>query len=205
MKLKIITVPNPNLRLTAKKIPKLDSKATQFALDLVDTLVNHDPPGIGLAAPQVDKLWRVFVTNLPKDQLLPDKWSSAKMQQTIFINPVITDVSPKKTLSAAGKKVFLEGCLSIPNIWGPVYRHQWIELEYTSLATPPEWPDGLSGGVTKIRQRFTDLHARIIQHEYDHLDGILFTDHSLADNLPLSFDTGDKLEPIKNPEAILKW
>lgn len=100
--------------------------------------------GLGLAAPQVGKSLRVFVTGV---------------EETIsaFINPEIKDFSREKTL-------FEEGCLSVRNIWGPVVRPKKLTIKAFNEEGKP------------IKIRAKGLLARVIQHEMDHIEGILFID-----------------------------
>jgi len=172
--MKIITTPNPLLHQKSKPITQIDKKTLKFIKSLETTLLKtSNPPGVGLSAIQVGKKLRVFSTHLPDQPL-----------QT-YINPQIISKSKQITLGGPKDKPFLEGCLSIPNIYGPVKRHQWIKLN---------WLDTNNQSHT---QQFSDFEARVIQHEQDHLDGILFTDHSLKNNLPLyQQSSSGKLTPI---------
>ena len=166
--LKIVTAPNPILSGNSKPVKKID----KFILNLIrgmgkTLLAAKDPEGVGLAAPQVGKLLQIFITK-----------PSPKSPIQVFINPVITlnsadpnaDKRPKTTqrksasrsakISDSSKK--LEGCLSLPNIWGEVNRPPIITLFYLDR----------NGGIhTKT---FKGLFSTIIQHEIDHLNGILF-------------------------------
>lgn len=129
-----------------------------------------DPKGVGLAAPQVGKSLRIFLAK-PTD----------KSEILVFINPEIikintdrkqigTDKNQRKSvlksvkIKSASKK--LEGCLSLPNIWGPVLRAQSLTLRYQLIINNRKL-------ITKTRT-FSGFMATIIQHETDHLNGILF-------------------------------
>lgn len=195
--LPILQVPHPILRQKSKPVAQIDTKVIGFIKQLQHTLVHqHNPKGVGLSAVQVGKLWRIFVTYLP----LPRRSASAGGSRhiRIFINPTIVSVSKKLTLGphkpqATSYKPILEGCLSIPRIYGPVWRHQWIKLKYQSVNTSDGGaPTGDDSSEVKTA-KFSGFPARVIQHEMDHLDGILFTDRCLAANLPLYEETGDKL------------
>ncbi len=109
--------------------------------------IMHEAPGVGLAAPQVGLDWRLFVTN----------HTGEPADDMVFINPVLTDPSRRM-------EEHEEGCLSLPEIRAQIRRPIEITIEATDI-------DG---------HRFTatsdDLPARIWQHEYDHLDGVLITD-----------------------------
>lgn len=216
MKLPIITVPNPILRQISKRVQKLDNKTVQFISDLGETLVKKDdPPGVGLSAIQVATPLRVFYTYLPIEYQGEDFPSNTKhLELRVFINPTIVAHSDNVTLGPNPKKPLLEGCLSIPSLYGPVYRYQWVEVEYETIQTPLTTIH--QPPVTEKRsQRFSGFTSRVIQHEYDHLDGILFTDYivgkqpsrgSFADlENPLFFDDTRSLIPISDPKEIIKW
>lgn len=165
--MKIITIPHPTLRQKAQPVTVVDKKLKQFISELEETLLaTTKPKGVGLAAPQVDRLRRIFALNLDRN---------GKAIRSV-INPVITSHSEEVTLGPDPEEPYLEGCLSIPGIYGPVPRWQWVELEFQVIED-----DRL---VSKSEQ-FDDFAARVVQHEFDHLDGILFIDHSMKYNLPL--------------------
>ena len=117
-----------------------------------------DPEGVGLAAPQVGKALEIFIAK-PSD----------KSDFMVFINPEIIEQSskadyvkrPKKDASEKASKK-LEGCLSLPAIWGPVLRSSSITLSY------------LDERGKSHKKKFSNFLATIIQHEIDHLNGILF-------------------------------
>jgi peptide deformylase len=159
----IILVPHPTLREKAKPIDHVDKKLIQLVKDLEETLKKkRNPSGVGLAAPQINTLKRVFSLNVKK--------------LTTYINPKIVKTSQKMTLGEDKKEPLIEGCLSIPDIYGPVWRWQWIEAEFQILE---------NGKLIDKKKRLEDLEARVFQHEFDHLNGILFTDHSLKYELPV--------------------
>ena len=137
---------DPVLKRKAKEIMKPDASVIQLVQNMFDTL--RQASGLGLAANQVGSLQRVFIVDLSK--VLP---SSTPM---VFINPVI--------LNSEGEQIGEEGCLSIPGIYEDVPRFKKVKFSAQDL----------SG------QEFTleasDLLARVMQHELDHLDGILFLD-----------------------------
>ena len=105
--------------------------------------------GVGLAANQVDLPYRLFVTNLVADP-------AAKDQECVFINPVI---SGRKGMHEAE-----EGCLSMPGLYGPVKRPEKVTINAYNLAGQ------------EVRAEVDGLLARVVQHETDHLDGVLFID-----------------------------
>ena len=93
-----------------------------------------------------------------------------------------------------------EGCLSIPIFYGPVPRYEWVEVEYQGL-TNLELKN--QPKIKMKKARFGDFDARVIQHEYDHLEGILFTDLVLKNNLPIYIDEDGQWVEVKNKKEIL--
>lgn len=209
MVLPILTIPNPILRQTSQPIEKLDKKVLEFITNLEETLLKKkNPPGVGLSAPQVGKNWRIFSTLLPEEDVADRDDLSEKRQQAPFLiktylNPTVISASKKlilgneKSLNPKPKTQdpILEGCLSIPKIYGSVYRHQWVKLRFTPVTKL------LSNSVTQSLPEktvvFSGFTARVIQHELDHLDGILFIDRSIKQRLPLYEEKNGKLVEIK--------
>jgi peptide deformylase len=188
--MKIITVPHRTLRTTAQPVEKVDKKVRQFIQDLEKTLAQkNNPRGVGLAAPQVDNKWRIFSTQLP---MTPE---SEEYRLRTFINPRITDHSQAHTFGADPKEPTLEGCLSIPGFYGPIPRWEWVDLAY----------DYIDGDELKTSsEHFDDFAARVIQHEHDHLDGVLFIDYTIEYDLPL-YKEDPKTEKLieLEPEIVL--
>lgn len=159
--LKIVNAPDPVLSDKAKPVAKVNSAIKSLLKEMEDTLDNaKDPEGVGLAAPQVGKSLQIFIVRQDK-----------KSPLLTFINPTILSPSTetKITMKSKTKKksVKLEGCLSLQDIWGTVKRHPSVMLEYMD-------EDG-----KKHKKKFTGFLATIIQHEVDHLNGILFPKHVL--------------------------
>lgn len=156
----IVTAPNPVLSEAAKPVGKIDSAVLKIIREMRKTLDSaKDPEGVGLAAPQIGKSLRIFLAKpTPKDEAM------------IFINPEIKEVEPPSAKFTRERKVGkkkkevqkLEGCLSLKDIWGTVLRSPKVKLSYL---------DEKGGRQTKV---FTGFIATIVQHEYDHLNGILF-------------------------------
>lgn len=148
----ILHARDPRLRVVSKPVRVVDKKIHDIIIDLKDTLVvQKDPEGVGLAAPQIGKNVRVFVAKTPKEI-------------KVVINPKVLEIikgQPKK--KKRGKKI-MEGCLSLVNFYGPLKRPGKIKLGYTT-----------EEGKEKV-ETFTGFAAQIIQHEIDHLNGILFVD-----------------------------
>lgn len=156
--LNIIQYPHDTLRKTATKVKQetiASSEFQQFLDNLLETLENEYPLGAGLSANQVDKLWRVFVVNLEIE--------SGKFLKTFFINPHIT-ASSKET------DTDWEGCLSFadkdgsPDQWGLVRRAKSITVTAQNR----------EGETFTINAN--EFLSRLIQHETDHLNGVLFID-----------------------------
>lgn len=191
--MKIISAPHQTLRQKAIEITKVDKKLNQFIAQLEETLRNKDnPKGVGLAAPQVDKKLRIFTTQLSKTDNYDDEGS---LEIKHYINPIITKHAGKQVFGEDKNNPQLEGCLSIPKIYAPVPRWKWIELEYQTLK---------NGKLVSQKEIFENFAARVIQHEADHLDGILFTDYALEYDLPVYFEnhkTG-KLEETTNKSIL---
>jgi len=156
--LKIVVAPNSVLSDITKPVLKVDAGVLKIIAEMKKTLESTtDPKGVGLAAPQIGKSLRIFIAK-PTDN----------SDIFVFINPEIVQKSlevdyvkrPKKSGKKASKK--LEGCLSLPNIWGPVLRASSLTLSF------------LDEEGVHHEQKFSNFMATIIQHEYDHLNGVLF-------------------------------
>lgn len=185
MKKRIVTVPHEILRKQSIDV-ELVKEVLMFTSDLEDTLKKKsNPKGVGLSAPQIGKNWNIFTTYLPKPQKDPE--STAFI--TTFINPVILETSDTKTFGPDPKSPYLEGCLSIPFLYGPVPRFEWIRIGYTTAKGK------------YVEEVFEDFHARVVQHEYDHLKGILFTDYTLEYDLPLYEYRKNTMTEIENTIA----
>lgn len=184
--LKIITVPHPILTTKAKPVAKIDKRILKLVKDMEETLdAQKNPEGVGLSAPQVAVGVRIFIVKHPADKKL-----------LTFINPKIvqTEELPvhkkkkKKPESEHDEDEYedsnLEGCLSIPNIWAAVKRHDKVEVEYMDI----------TGEVKK--EWFSGFSSVVVQHEYDHLDGILFTQRAVEQGNPLYKEVRGKLHEI---------
>ncbi len=169
---KIVIAPHAALRQTAQPIERADDSIRHLIKTLAATLADTDnPPGVGLAAPQINTSWRVFATQLESSR-------SDNLVLRTFINPRLSDRSDKLVLGINPRDPDLEGCLSIPHLYGPVWRSEWVTLEYQLIDENGELSP-------RHNETFFDFPARVVQHELDHLDGILFTDHVLQQGHPL--------------------
>jgi peptide deformylase len=149
--LKIITAPNPILSAKAKSVAKVDKDILTLLEQMAEALNSAtDPIGVGLAAPQVAKSLAIFIIK-----------PSEKSKVQTYINPKITKIE-EFTGKAKGKTKKLEGCLSLKDIWGEVERAKAVWLDYMDETGK------------KHHKKFTGFIATIIQHEVDHLNGILF-------------------------------
>lgn len=157
--LPIIQLGNPILRQKASRINDIQAQSIQKLVDdLIVTVAQAS--GVGIAAPQVAEPLRLFIVASRPNPRYPN---APEMEPTAMINPIITAHSTEVVKG-------WEGCLCVPGIRGLVPRYQKIEVEYTDR----------NGNLQK--QQLTDFVARIFQHEYDHLDGIIFLDR-LESNL----------------------
>ena len=144
--LKVVPFPHPTLRHKSKPIRRVDADLVRMVREMFTLMYSSN--GIGLAANQVDLPLRLFIVNL-----------SAKAnegEELVFINPVLS--KPK------GNEESEEGCLSFPELYGPVTRPKQITVQAYNLKGE------------EIRASLNGMLARVVQHEYDHLDGVLFVD-----------------------------
>lgn len=148
--LRIIFEGDPRLRQKAVKIRSVDASLRRLAADMHETML--DAPGIGLAAPQVGVLRRLLVVNVPEN------YGGDGEPSTVLslVNPEI--------IKSHGRLLGTEGCLSIPGWVGEVPRADSITVKAMDLENK------------SLRLKLKGFPARVIQHEIDHLDGILFVD-----------------------------
>ncbi len=151
-----MTIPDPVLTTKTQKITKIGNEEKRLAKDLLDTLaVAKDPEGAGLAATQIGKSKRMCVVRdfFPN----PAKPEEIAFEDYLLINPKIVSRS-KET------EIDYEGCLSIPDVYGKVERYSKIKV------------DALNINGDRIKLKAQGFLARVVQHEIDHLDGVLFTE-----------------------------
>ncbi|MFH2118189.1 MAG: peptide deformylase [Candidatus Paceibacterota bacterium] len=187
--MKIVTIPHPTLRMQAELVTDFGTDFQNLVKEMQTTLRgSNNPRGVGLAANQIDVLYRMFLTDIQRDDE-----SSAEIEPKIFINPIITKHSDQHTFGPDPEEPRLEGCLSMPGLYGAVPRWEWVEVEFQSLKDKQ---------VIEKKERFDGFHARVVQHELDHLDGILFTDYSLEFGLPVYREKGKELVEITDRSAL---
>jgi peptide deformylase len=144
----LIILPDPILRTVSKPVERVDAPLQKLADDMLATM--YDAPGIGLAAIQVGEPLRMLVIDLAKEDETPAPF--------VFINPQVLGSSDERS-------VYEEGCLSIPDYYAEVERPATVRVSYLDR-------DG------KTQEIEADgLLATCLQHEIDHLDGVLFIDH----------------------------
>ncbi len=145
--LSIVTYGSKVLRKRAEDVKSVSPALKRLADDMLQAM--YDASGVGLAAPQVGESVRLFVLDVSREE--------GKRAPMVFFNPLI--------VSSRGKATEEEGCLSIPDVWAEVTRPEIVTVRALDReGTPFEIKDADA------------LLARCIQHEYDHLEGVLFTD-----------------------------
>ena len=146
--LPIITAPDPRLKLVASRVDAVDDGVRRLMDDMLETM--YEAPGVGLAAPQVGVSKRVIVADVARSGEAP--------QPMLMANPEIIEASPERVM-------FEEGCLSLPEHFADVKRHERIRIRYLDREN-------------EIREQDVEgFLATCVQHEIDHLDGVLFVDH----------------------------
>ena len=148
--LSIVTYGSKVLRKRAEDVKDVSPALKRLADDMLDAM--YEANGVGLAAPQVGESVRLFVVDVS-----PRDGKDGKKEPLVFFNPRI--------ISASGKATAEEGCLSIPDVWADVTRPEIITVSALDREGKPFTIENAG-----------DLLARCIQHEYDHLEGVLFTD-----------------------------
>ncbi len=145
---KIYQYPDPVLRKETEEIDTFDDSLAQLIEDMAETM--YDAPGIGLAAPQIGKSIKLIVVDISEDR-------EGEKKYLPMVNPEI--------IAHEGSQVDEEGCLSVPDLTANVTRHMKVTVSYQDK-------DGQSHELS-TEKRF----AVVLQHEIDHLNGILFIDH----------------------------
>lgn len=159
MTLSIVAYGDPVLRKKGKPIDKDFPQLKELIANMWETMYNAN--GVGLAAPQIGLPIRLFIVDTgpfaDDEELTPEEQEKLKNFKKVFINPVIEE-------ETGTNWAFNEGCLSIPDIREDVSRKDTIEISY------------FDENFNSQKASYDGLLARVIQHEYDHIEGILFTD-----------------------------
>ncbi len=184
MPLDIVIYPHPTLRHVSKPLTKVDRQVRDWAAEMLELMYEYE--GIGLAANQVDLPYRMFVINVTGD-------ADQLEHERVFLNPVLSKGKGQETMS--------EGCLSLPEIRGPMIRNSAIRVQAYDLAG------------NEIDETVDGMLARVIQHETDHLDGILFfdkmtpTERAEIDDdlyeLEIDWESRQKTGDVHSHEAIV--
>lgn len=173
MILNILRYPNPLLNKKSKAVRRVDDKIKRLIKDMIETV--KAAPGVGLAAPQVGELFRVIIVDVsavyPEEK--DDPW---KMKPFGLVNPKIKQKS--------GKQIFEEGCLCLPGMVGPVERSAEVTVE------------ALDRQGKKIIIEARGFLAQVLQHEIDHLEGIIFIDR--VTDKSLIREISPKSEPVED-------
>ena len=172
--LKVVNYGEPVLRQEAEKVAKISAKIQKLVDNMFDTMYAYN--GCGLAAPQVGELKRIFVLDCSTDD--------EPMPQMVFINPVI--------IKKDGALISREGCLSFPGVYTDVKRYETISVRYMDL----------KGKTQVMTVQEGTLLCRAIQHELDHLNGVLFVDHVIDRFTTDQLLAEHHLPPIQ-PDKIL--
>jgi len=144
----IIILPDPKLRLVSDKIARFDAPLAKLMDDMIETM--HDAPGVGLAAIQIAEPIRLVVVDVARKEEPPNP--------QVFVNPEIV-------WSSEERSTYEEGCLSIPEYYAEVERPASVRVH------------GLDRDGKEREVLAEGLLATVLQHEIDHLDGVLFIDH----------------------------
>jgi peptide deformylase len=144
--LRIVKYPHPALRHKSKPLKRVDGELKKLVREMFDLM--YAQQGVGLAANQVDLPYRLFILNLKADP--------TEGREFVFINPVIV----KRSGTSEGE----EGCLSFPELYAPVKRSERIVISAYDIAGQ------------ELNLQLDGFFARVFQHEFDHLDGVLYID-----------------------------
>ena len=174
--LEIITEGDPRLRQKASKVRKVDDGVRKLAADMMET-VENTPYAIALAAPQVGVLRRVIVVNLPAEE--PEEVEEGEEPE----GPVRLMLANPEVIRSTGQQTGIEGCLSIPGWIGEVKRAMHVTVRARDMEDK------------EVRVKASGFLARALQHEIDHLDGILFVDR-IEDRDTLRY------EPFEDEEGV---
>lgn len=145
----ILIHPDPRLKKLCDPVTEFDKDLAQLADDMLETM--YDAPGVGLAAPQIGLTKRLLVMDCVKEE-------GANPDPMVLVNP-------KVTWESEDKNVYEEGCLSIPGQYADVERPKMVRVSWLDVEGQQH------------EEEFDELWATCVQHEIDHLDGVLFIDY----------------------------
>lgn len=175
--LKVLNYGDPVLRQPTEKVAKVSAKIQKLVSDMFDTMYAQN--GCGLAASQVGELKRIFVLDCATDE--------HPLPKMVFINPVI--------IKKAGAFISREGCLSFPGVYIDVKRYSQITVRYMDMKGKTQTMDASTEA--------NSLLCKAIQHEMDHLNGILFVDHVIDRFSTDQLLAENHLPPIE-PDKIIE-
>lgn len=174
-KLQIKRYGNEILRTPCKEVSKISSKVQKLIKDMLDTMYANN--GVGLAAPQVGENLRIFVIDVSTN--------NEPLNPLVFINP--------KIISKSGATIHYEGCLSFPDFYSDVRRYKDVKVKALNEKGKPFVLEAKNG----------ELLSFAIQHEFDHLDGILLIDHA-TNRFATDIELEAKGLPPIDPDFLLE-
>lgn len=139
--------PDPVLRRKATRVAQINARVKNLVKEMFETM--YETRGVGLAAPQIGISQRIIVMGIPADE-------SDAIDEYAFINP--------ECIKKGGERLVDEGCLSIPGYVGKLTRSEWVKVKATNL------------NGKEVRLKATGLMAQALEHEIDHLNGVLYID-----------------------------
>ncbi len=152
--LQIRTAPDPFLRRKTSRVTKIDAKVQQLIDDMFETM--HAAHGVGLAANQVGVPLRILVMGIPQVPEGSEEDGEATIEEVALINP--------EFVKKGGEREVGEGCLSIPGYRGTLKRAEWVKVK------------ALGRNGREVRFKAEGLKAQALEHEIEHLDGVLYID-----------------------------
>ena len=165
---------HPILRMKSEPVANpCAQEISRLVDDMIDTL--NDSGGVGLAAPQVHNPLRLVIFKVPAAQVAPDRYRAAGLDEKSEEIPLTVLINPEIEVIGNSNDAAFEGCLSIPDMMGLVTRHSHIKYRGFGLDGRP------------IEREATGFHARVVQHECDHLDGVLYP-HRISDFTTFGFN-----------------
>jgi len=180
---KVLYIDDDRLRQRAAKVTRFTPDLKQVADDMLETMRHYN--GVGLAGPQIGVMKRIFVAEIP----VPDDDTVEVHPQSgeryVLVNPKIIKTAPQTDIGE-------EGCLSIPGWQGEVERPVWVQIQAQDVTG------------RRLKLKVDNLLARIFQHEMDHLDGVLFTDHITDPQKLWQLSEQEADQPVLPPELVLQ-